>query len=402
MERSDIEILAPAGSWEALRAALAAGADAVYFGVGTLNMRSKGAANFSADDLPKIVCLCRGKGVRTRLTVNTAIYENELQQMRATIDAASEAGVDAIIASDMATILYASSKKMEVHISTQLNVSNSESFHFFSQWASTIVLARELSLEQVRAIAYGAGATRIEMFAHGALCMAVSGRCYLSTHDCGESANRGACRQLCRRSYTLTDTETGTQIVSEGGTLLSPKDLCTLPFLDKMLAAGGTVLKIEGRARSAEYVKRTVEVYREAVEAVLDGTFSATKVEGWVERLKEVFNRGFWEGYYLGASVPELTREYGSSATRKKVYIGRVTNFFRRLGVAEIAVEAAPIAATDELLIIGPTTGVMELTAAGIMVDDRPATTAPQGIRCSLLPPRPARRGDKVFKLMDN
>lgn len=371
-------------------------------------MRAKGAANFEVGDLPKIVRLCRRAGVRTRLTVNTIIYDDEIESMHEVIDAAAEAGVDAIIASDIAVIQYVFEKGMEIHISTQANISNTEAMRFYARWANTVVLARELTLEQVRRIA-GAGITghggelvKIEMFAHGALCMGISGKCYLSVHDCGESANRGACRQICRRSYTMTDTETGAQIATDGNYLLSPKDLCTLPFLDKMLAAGVRVLKIEGRARPAEYVKRTVEVYREAVQAVVDGTFAPERVEEWMQRVGEVFNRGFWGGYYLGAPAVELTRNYGSSASRKKVYVGRVTNFFRRIGVAEVLVEASELTAGDEVLILGATTGAMEFTADTIFVDEQPANIAPQGKHCSLKTPAVVRRGDKVYKRVIN
>jgi putative protease len=367
-------------------------------------MRSKGAANFDVGDLPKIVRLCRRRGVRTRLTVNTVIYDDELAAMREVIDAAAVAGVDAVIVSDLAAIQYAFEKGLEVHISTQANVSNTEALRFYAQWATTVVLARELALEQVRRIA-GAGVTgpdgepvKIEMFAHGALCMAVSGKCYLSVHDCGESANRGACRQICRRSYTLTDTETGAQIATEGNYLLSPKDLCTLPFLDKMLAAGVRVLKIEGRARPAEYVKRTVEVYREAVQSVVEGSFTPARADGWMQRVGEVFNRGFWGGYYLGAPVMELTQSYGSSATRRKVYVGRVTNFFRRAGVAEVLVEASVLTSGDEVLVLGATTGALEFTPEAIYVNEQPADIATQGVRCSLKTPAVVRRGDKLYK----
>ncbi len=404
--RHDIEILAPAGSWESLRAAIAAGADAVYFGVGNLNMRSKSSANFTTDDLPKIVRLCRQKGVRTRLAINTVIYDDELTAMRETIDAAAAAGVDAIIAADQAAILYTFSKGLEVHISTQANVSNVEALRFYAQWATTVVLARELTLDQVSRIASagvkgpGGKPVKIEMFAHGALCMAVSGKCYLSLHDCGESANRGSCRQICRRSYMLTDTETGAQIATEGNYLLSPKDLCTIEFLDRMLAAGVRVLKIEGRARSAEYVKRVVECYGEAVDAIAEGTFTTARASEWNARLTEVFNRGFWSGYYLGMPMPELTRNYGSSATKRKVYVGRVTNFFRRLGVAEVLVEATVLSSGDEILILGATTGAMEFLAPDLYVDEQPVAVAPQGVRCSLKTPAVARRGDKVYKLV--
>ncbi len=338
--------MAPVGSWESLAAAIDAGADAIYFGVEGLNMRARSSANFGLDDLGEIVVRAHDRGVKCCLTVNTVVFDEEMELVRQVVDRAAAEGVDAVIASDMAVILYARGVGMEVHVSTQLNVCNSESLRFFAQWADTVVLARELNLEQVAVIAEtverenitgpGGQLVNIEMFAHGALCMAVSGKCYLSLHENGNSANRGACRQICRRGWELRDPETGDTIVVEDRYLLSPKDLCTLPFLDKMLAAGVRVLKIEGRARSAEYVRRTVEVYREAVEAVVEGTFSNAMVEGWMERVGEVFNRGFWDGFYLGSPVPELSKNYGSSATRRKVYVGKVTNFFGRISVAEV------------------------------------------------------------------
>lgn len=410
LTRKDIEILAPAGSWESLAAAINAGADAVYFGIGELNMRSRSAANLGPDDLPEIVARARKGGVKTYLTVNTVIYDDEMETMRRTIDAAVAAGVDAVIVSDQAAILYARSVGMPVHISTQLNVSNTETLRFYSQWADMVVLARELNLEQVRGI-YDAierenicgpdgKHVRIEMFAHGALCMGISGKCYLSLHECGYSANRGACRQICRRSYMLTDRDTGEEIAVDGQYLLSPKDLCTLPFLDRFLGAGVRVLKIEGRARSAEYVKRVVEAYNEAVNAVIDGTFTSEKVEAWNEKLATVFNRGFWEGYYLGAPVVELSPNYGSSATTRKVYVGKVTNFFKKIGVAEILVEAAPLENGAEYVILGETTGALEGFAEGLHVAERPAEIAPQGIHCSIKTPSPVHRGDKLYKIV--
>ena len=402
--------MAPVGSWESLRAAVRAGADSIYFGVGHLNMRARSSANFTLDDLAKIVAIARRSGVKTYLTLNTVIYDNEMDAMRATVDRAVREGVNAVIASDQAVILYARSVGMEVHISTQSNVSNLEAVRFYAQWADVVVLARELTLPQIGAIHEGivrddirgprGEQIKIEMFAHGALCMGVSGKCYLSLHESDCSANRGACRQICRRSFVLTDAETGDQIATDGNYLLSPKDLCTIGFLDKFIAAGVRVLKIEGRARSAEYVKRVVECYDEAVRSVVDGTFSPERVEAWTARLAEVFNRGFWGGYYLGSPVAELTKEYGSSATKKKVYVGRVTNFFRKIGVAEVLIEASPLERGAEIVIIGPTTGAMEVRAEEIYVEEQPVDTAPQGKHCSLKTPGVVRRGDKLYKIV--
>ncbi len=412
MTRSDIELLAPAGSWESLAAALDAGADAVYFGVVGLNMRAASSANFTVDDIGEIVRRARAAGAKTRLTLNTIIYDEEEALTRNLIDRAAAEGVDAVIVSDQGAILYAREKGLEVHISTQLNVSNTATVKFYSQWAETMVLARELDLAQVTHIAQeiekqnicgpSGRQVRIEMFAHGALCMAVSGKCYLSLHENGNSANRGACRQLCRRDWELRDRETGEAIVVDERWLLSPKDLCTLPFLDRMLAAGVSVLKIEGRARSAEYVKRVVEVYREAVEAVAAGTFSRERVDGWMMRVSEVFNRGFWEGYYLGAPVPQLSQRYGSSATRRKVYVGKVTNFFKRISVAEVLVEAAPLESGAELVALGETTGAVEIPAVEVYVAEQPVDVAPQGVYCSIKTPTELRRGDKIYKTVEN
>ncbi|MDR2890451.1 MAG: U32 family peptidase [Alistipes sp.] len=435
MTRQDIEIMAPVGSYEALMAAMDAGADSVYFGVEGLNMRARSAANFTLDDLAEIVRRARERGVKTYLTVNTVIYDEETELMRRVIDRAVAEGVSAIIASDQAAILYARSVGMEVHISTQLNVSNSETLRFYSQWADVVVLARELSLPQIAHIhaeiergdirGPRGELVRLEMFAHGALCMAVSGKCYLSLHENGNSANRGACMQICRRGYLLSDAETGHEIEVENRRLLSPKDLCTLPFLDRMIGAGVRVLKIEGRARSAEYVKRVVEVYGEAVEAIAadskvsgleaadseaadsaEGSqpkkFTPEWVEGAVGRLSEVFNRGFWGGYYLGMPVPELTRSYGSSATRRKVYVGRVTNFFKRISVAEVLVEASPLETGAEVVVMGETTGVAEIASVEVFVADRPASEAVQGVTCSIKTDREVRRGDKLYKIVEN
>ena len=411
MTRKDIEIMAPVGSYESLSAAIDAGADSIYFGVGQLNMRSRSSANFTFEDLERIVTTAHSHGVKSYLTVNTVIYDDEIELMHSLVDAAAKHGVDAVIVSDQSAILYARSRGLEVHVSTQLNVSNVETLRFYSQWADVAVLARELSLPQITYIAEAIRTQdirgpkgermKIEMFAHGALCMAVSGKCYLSLHTTGCSANRGACRQICRRSYTLRDNETGEEIATEGKYLLSPKDLCTIPFLDKFIGAGVRVLKIEGRARSAEYVKTVCRCYSEAVEAVCDGSFDEKKAEMWVERLRRVFNRDFWGGYYLGSPTVELSANYGSSATVRKVFVGKVTNFFKRISVAEIYVEASPLEAGRQILFTGEKTGAQEMTAETVFVNEHPARTAPQGVYCSIKTPFEVRRGDRMFKIAD-
>lgn len=352
MKRSDIEIMAPAGSYESLHAAIDAGANSVYFGVGRLNMRAQSAANFTLEDMGQIVSIAREHGVKSYLTVNTVIYDEEIETLHATIDRACEVGVDAIIATDMAAIQYARSVGMAVHISTQSNISNIEAVRFFAQWADVVVLARELDLVQVAYISReierqritgpGGELVRIEMFAHGALCMAISGKCYLSLHTSdGFSANRGACRQICRRKYLVTDPETGETLDVEGNYILSPKDLCTIDFLDYFIESGVRVLKIEGRARGAEYVKRVVECYDRALRAMEDGDYTPELAAALKERLATVFNRGFWEGYYAGRPIVEHSRHHGSAATKRKVYVGKVTNFFKKISVAEVLVEAA-------------------------------------------------------------
>ena len=410
MKRKDFEIMAPVGSYESLHAAINAGADAVYFGVEGLNMRSRSSANFTLDDLRNIASICDAAGVKSYLTVNTVIYDSDVPVCRSIIDAVAASGVSAIIASDIAAITYARSIGVEVHISTQCNVTNIEAVRFYSQWADVVVLARELNLGQIRQIYDNILAQRIcgpsgrpvkiEMFAHGALCMGISGKCYLSLHECGESANRGACRQICRRSYELRDRDTGETIAVEGRYLLSPKDLCTIPFLDRFIEAGVRVLKIEGRARSAEYVKRVVETYDEALRAIEEGTYSPERAAVWTERLAEVFNRGFWGGYYQGAPVVELSANYGSSATVRKVYVGKITNFFKKIGVAEIQVEASPLERGARYVVLGETTGALEGSADEVYVADRPAETAPQGVFCSVKTPGPVRRGDKLYKIV--
>lgn len=411
IKRSDIEIMAPAGSYESLLAAIEAGADSVYFGVGALNMRAASAANFTLDDLDQIVAIAHEAGVKAYLTVNTIIYDNEIEQMHAVVDRAAAAKVDAIIAADQSVILYARSRGVEIHLSTQLNISNSEALEFYAQWADVAVLARELSLDQVASIhraieernicGPSGEKIRIEMFAHGALCMAVSGKCYLSLHETGCSANRGACRQICRRSYTLTDRETGAQLDTEGQWILSPKDLCTIDFLDRFINAGVRVLKIEGRARGGEYVKRVVECYDRALRMIEAGEYTAEAAAQLREQLAEVFNRGFWGGYYLGKPAAEHSERYGSSATRRKVFVGKVTNFFKRISVAEILVEASPLERGSTVFFLGEKTGVVEQHDVVPYVAEREADVAVQGVFCSVKTEREVRRGDKMYKFVE-
>ncbi|MBQ5752701.1 MAG: U32 family peptidase [Alistipes sp.] len=409
MKRSDIEIMAPVGSYESLWAAINAGANSVYFGIGALNMRAASAANFTANDMAEINAIAHAHGVKTYLTVNTIIYDTELQLMHEVIDRAKSEGVDAVIASDMSVILYAHSVGVEVHISTQCNVSNSEAARYFAQWADVVVLARELSLEQIAMVHRSiveqdirgprGELLKIEMFAHGALCMSISGKCYLSEHETGCSANRGACRQICRRKYTLTDRETGEQLDTDGRYILSPKDLCTVDFLDKFIEAGVSVLKIEGRARGGEYVKRVVESYDKALCAIEQGTYSREYAEELKVTLAKVFNRGFWGGYYAGAPVAEQTSSYGSSATRRKEYVGKVTNYFKRLSVAEVLIEASTLQVGDEVLWMGEKTGVVEQIVREIRYDEQSVQGVKQGDLCSIkVEGGEIRRGDKLYK----
>ena len=403
-----MEIMAPAGNFECLRAAIQGGADSVYFGVGDLNMRSHSANNFSQEDLRSVVETCREAGVKTYLTLNIIVYDGDLGRMRALVDEAKACGVDAIIASDMAVIAYCRERGVEVHASTQLNISNVEALRFYSGFADVVVLARELSLGQVREIhdavaregikGPGGAPVRIEMFAHGALCMAVSGKCYLSLHSYGASANRGECYQVCRRGYEVTDLETGNALVVDNKYIMSPKDLCTIEFMDKMVDAGVRVFKIEGRARSSEYVRRTVSCYRRAADAICDGTFTAGLAAGLKEELSEVFNRGFWDGYYQGARLGEWSEVYGSQATRRKVYCGKVTNWFDRIGVAEILVESGSLEPGDDVLITGPSTGVVEETVREVRLEYDPVPRASKGDLCSIpVSAGKVRRGDKVY-----
>ena len=405
----DFEIMAPVGSRESLAAAIQAGADSVYFGVGQLNMRSHSANHFTLDDLHDIVAICQEHKMKTYLTVNTIIYDEDIDTMRQIIDAARDAGVSAVIASDVAVMAYCREVGVEVHLSTQLNISNVEALRFYAQFADVSVLARELTLKQVKHIheeietqricGPSGRPIRIEMFCHGALCMAVSGKCYLSLAAANRSANRGQCVQVCRRSYTVTDDETGNQLEIDNKYVMSPKDLKTIRFIDKMMDAGVRVFKIEGRARGPEYVYTVVTCYKEAIRAVLDGTFTEERKDAWDERLATVFNRGFWDGYYQGQTLGEWNKNYGSLATEKKVLVGKVNKYFSRLGVGEIAVQAATFKQGDKLLITGNTTGAMYLEATEIHGDNGPIAEAPQHTLVSVPVPGKVRPNDKVFRI---
>ena len=402
--------MAPVGCMESLHAAIEAGADAIYFGVGVLNMRAKSSVNFTLDNLAEIVSIARAAGVKSYLTVNTVLYDNEMQAMCEVIDRAAAEGVDAIIAADVAAIMYARRVGMEVHISTQCNISNAEAVKFYAQWADVVVLARELSLEQIAHISREieenqivgprGELVRIEMFAHGALCMSISGKCYLSEHEEGCSANRGACRQICRRKYQIKDMQTGRELAIDGRYILSPKDLCTIDFLDKFIGAGVRVLKIEGRARGGEYVKRVVESYDAALRAMERGEYNAEFAESLKQKLMTVFNRGFWEGYYAGRPMAEHTSHYGSSATERKVYVGKITNFFKKISVAEILVESASLNEGDSLLFMGETTGVKECVAENIVLQEQVVKQVSKGTYCSMKIDGVVRRGDKLYKMV--
>ncbi|MDE7402677.1 MAG: U32 family peptidase [Muribaculaceae bacterium] len=406
-KRSDFEIMAPVGSRESLAAAVEAGANAVYFGIEGLNMRSRSSANFTADDMAEIAEWCSARGVKTYLTVNTVIYDSDMQLMRVIIDRARQAGISAIIASDMAAILYARSIGQEVHISTQVNVTNFEAVKFYSQWADVMVLARELNMEQVAEIhrqieesgitGPGGKPIRLEMFCHGALCMAVSGKCYLSLHEMNSSANRGACNQICRRAYTVTDKETGEQIDVDNQYLMSPKDLKTIHFLNKMVDAGVRVFKIEGRARGAEYVYETVSCYSEALQALCDGKFSDELVKNWDERLSKVFNRGFWNGYYLGQRLGEWSAKYGSSATRVKQYAAKCIRHFSKIGVGEFLMEAGELKIGDEIVISGPTTGAIIMKIEELRFDLKPVESVVKGQLFSMPVPAKVRPSDRLY-----
>ena len=410
MIRKDIEIMAPAGSWESLSAAIKAGADSVYFGIEKLNMRSKSSSNFSTEDLREIVRICNENKVNSYLTVNTILYDEDITLMHKIIDVAKESGVSAIIASDVAAMMYASSIGVEVHLSVQTNITNVDSLKFYAQFADVVVLARELNLKQVKAIhdaieteqirGKNGQLIRIEMFCHGALCMAVSGKCYLSLHEKNVSANRGACNQICRRGYTVKDKDSEIELEIDNEYIMSPKDLKTIGFVDEMMEAGVRVFKIEGRARGAEYVKTVVGCYSEAIESCLNGTFTDDKKADWDIRLSKVFNRGFWNGYYLGQRVGEWSRNYGSEATHKKIYVGKCTNFFNKLGVAEFLLEAQYLSVGDEILITGETTGAYEDTVKEIRVKLEPVDKVEKGTYFSMKTNELIRRNDKLFKIV--
>ena len=406
---SDFEIMAPVGSRESLAAAINAGADSVYFGIGQLNMRSHSANHFTIDDLREIASICSEHGIKTYLTVNTIIYGEDLDTMRQIVDAAAEAGISAVIASDVAVMTYCRQKGVEVHLSTQLNIANIEALKFYAQFADVVVLARELNMEQVAEIyrqieqqhvcGPSGQLVRIEMFCHGALCMAVSGKCYMSLHDANRSANRGQCVQICRRSYTVTDNETGNQLEIDNKYIMSPKDLKTIRFMDRMMKSGVRVFKIEGRARGPEYVHTVVSCYKEAVNSVVSGTFTEERKDEWDQRLATVFNRGFWDGYYQGQTLGEWNRHYGSNATERKVLVGKVIKYFSKLGVAEVAVEASEFGLGDRLLITGNATGALWLTADEIRYDLKPVERALQRQRVSIPVPEKVRPNDKLFRI---
>ena len=408
MNRKDFEIMAPVGCYESLHAAINAGADAIYFGVEGLNMRARSSVNFTLDDLHNIASICQENGVKSYLTVNTIIFDNDIATCHAIIDAVKEAGISAIIAADIAAITYARSIGVEVHISTQVNITNIEAVKFYAQFADVVVLARETNMGQVRAI-YDAireqdirgphgELVRIEMFCHGALCMAVSGKCYLSLHEMNYSANRGSCAQICRRSYTVTDRETGEQLDIENQYIMSPKDLKTIHFLNKVIDAGVRVLKIEGRARGPEYVKIAVECYNEAIEACCNGTYDEEKIADWDERLGKIFNRGFWNGYYLGQRLGEWTSKYGSSATRVKQYAAKGIRYFSNIGVAEFQMESGELCVGDEIVITGPTTGAIITTVEEIRVDLKPVDKTVKGERFSIKVAEKVRPSDRLYR----
>ncbi len=412
MTAYDVEIMAPVGSYESLMAAIQGGADSVYFGIGKLNMRSNSSKNFTLDDLKQISEIAREHGLRTYITLNTVIYDEELEDMRQIVDAAKANDITAIIASDQAVIQYATQQGMEIHMSTQANITNMGAVKYYAQFADVMVTARELNLNQVKYITTqikeqnitgpSGKLVQIEIFAHGALCMAVSGKCYLSLDNLNSSANRGACLQPCRRKYIVKDKESDLELEIDNEYIMSPKDLNTVALLDKMLDAGVRVLKLEGRGRSAEYVKTVASVYREAVNAWFDNEYTQEKIDEWNNRLATVYNRGFWDGYYMGRKMGEWTENYGNQATKRKLYVGKVTNYFKKIGVAEIKVEANVLQLNEEIIILGPTTGVYEDTVSEIRLDDGAVVTeAPKGSICSIKTSDILRRGDKVYKVVD-
>ena len=409
--RKDFELLAPVGSYESLHAAIKAGADAVYFGAENLNMRASSSINFTLSDLKNIADICSQNSVKTYLTLNTVIFDHEMEQMKNIVDSVKNSNIHGIIASDMAVIQYARSIGVEVHASTQLNISNVDAVRFFAQFCDVMVTARELSLEQVKHITQqikqenicgpSGNRVRIETFVHGALCMAISGKCYLSLHETGKSANRGTCRQTCRKSYVVTEKETAYQLEIDNQYIMSPKDLCTIPFFDKIIEAGIQVLKIEGRARGPEYVYRTVDCYNQALEAVLENCYNPDKISQWEERLSTVFNRGFWDGYYLGKPLGEWSKRYGSQATKRKMYIAKAINYFSNLEVAEFKMESGELKTGDEIIITGPTTGIIEMHIPEIRVNEKNVEKTVKGEHFSIPVPEIVRRSDKMYCMLN-
>ena len=412
IKRSDIELMAPAGNFESLHAAIQGGANSVYFGIGRLNMRAKSSVNFTIDDLPEISKICKQNNILSYLTLNTIIYDKDIMEMHNIVDKAHESEISAIIATDIATLQYASQKGIEIHASTQLNITNIEAIKFYAQWVDVAVLARELNLNQVANITrqikeqniYGPSGKliKIEIFSHGALCMAISGKCYLSLHETGASANRGACQQTCRKAYTVTEKETGNELEIDHEYIMSPKDLSTIGFLNKIIDAGVTVLKIEGRARGPEYVKKVCSVYNQAINALEQNSYTAEKIEAWKRELTSVFNRGFWDGYYLGQQLGEWSHVYGSRATHHKVYIAKVSNYFSNIGVIELKLESGELLTGENVIIIGATTGVVELQIEEIRIDNKNIKKAIKGDIISIPSNQIVRRGDKLYKFEKN
>ena len=411
MQKNKVELMAPAGSFESLTAAIQGGADSIYFGIEQLNMRARSNSNFVFEDLPKIVEVCKTNNLKSYLTLNTIVYDHDISLMKSIVDAAKENGVDAIIASDLAVFNYAKKTGVKVHVSTQANISNIESIEFFAPYADVMVMARELSLMQVASITReikrrnivgpSGELVRVEIFAHGALCMAVSGKCYMSLHSNFASANRGACIQNCRKNYIVIDKEDGVEFEIDNEYIMSAKDLCTIDFIDKVIDAGTTVLKIEGRGRSADYVFTVTKCYREAIDSIYDGTFSSTKIEDWKTRLSTVFNRGFWDGYYLGRTMGEWSNEYGSKATKKKVYVGRGLKYYENARAGEFKLEAQTLSVGDEILITGPTTGVVQTIVTELRVDDIKQEKVKKGDVFSVPIEEKVRPSDKLYKLVD-
>jgi putative protease len=412
MKNRTIEIMAPAGSWQSLQAAIQGGANSIYFGIEQLNMRARSSNNFTLKDLIEIAELCNKKNIKTYITLNTIIYDHDLILMKKIVDTAKQAGITAIIASDQAAISYVASVNMEVHISTQTNVTNLETIRFFANFADVVILSRELSLFQIKEITKeiekqqikgpSGNLIKIEVFAHGALCMAVSGKCYMSLHTANSSANRGACIQNCRKTYTVTDKEDGHQFDIDNEYIMSPKDLCTIGFLDQVLDSGSSILKIEGRGRSPEYVKTTTQCYREAADAYLVGTYSKKKVEGWMNRLKAVYNRGFWDGYYLGQKMGEWTGIHGSKSTKKKIYLGKAKKYFKKIQIAEFDLEAQQLIEGDNILIIGRTTGIIETVVGEMRINDKQVKGVKKGDNFSMKLDSTVRPNDKLYKVVTN